>query len=88
MEGTWGKQKSRAKTVPAVPYSNTRIIRADTVFVLISAFFDNQPRRPRQRKKLMYQPVRAPAQNAWSVALGLLFMIEHNKLHLILVAIC
>ena len=43
------------------------------LFVPISAFFDNQPRRPRQRKKFMYQPVGAPAQNVWSVAMGLLF---------------
>ena len=43
------------------------------LFVPISAFFDNQPRRPRQRIKFMYQPVGAPAQNAWSVATGLLY---------------
>ena len=38
------------------------------LFVPISAFFGNQPRRARQSKKYMYQPVGAPAQNAWSVA--------------------
>ena len=32
------------------------------LFVPISAFFDNQPRRPRQRKKFMYQPVGAGCQ--------------------------
>ena len=43
------------------------------LFVPISAFFGNQPRRARQSKKYMYQPVGAPAQNAWSVAMGLLY---------------
>ena len=43
------------------------------LFVPISAFFGNQPRQPRQRKKFMCQPVGAPAQNAWSVAMGLLY---------------